>query len=72
MRFLNFSQKTHFLSYKNFPLAKKVERVRMRGPYAWTKFQANRWKILIFFGEKTEFKLGPNGSRYIYLSLEKH
>ena len=59
MRFLNFSQKTHFLSYKNFPRAKKVERVRMRGPYAWTKFQANRWKIQIFLAKKPSSSWAP-------------
>jgi len=36
-----FSLKTHFLSYKNFVLAKKVERMRLWGPYRCTKFDAD-------------------------------
>jgi len=37
--------------------------MRLGGPHRSTQLDADRWRI--HFGPKNEFKLGPNGRRYI-------
>ena len=72
MNFLNFSQKKRiFLSYKNFVLAKKVERMRIGGPYAWTEFQVNRWKIRGFMAKKPSSSWAPMEVDIYMLIVEK-
>jgi len=60
MNFLNFSQKNAFFWVtKISPDWKKIERMRIGGPYAWTKFQFDRWKIRGFMAKKPSSSWAP-------------
>ena len=42
-----------FFNYKNLPRLQKVKRMQIGGPYSWTKFDADQWKIRGFMASSS-------------------
>jgi len=71
--FKNFhKKKTNLFELQKFPTGEKIEHMRIRSSMCGPSLMSIGEKFNGLWPKKNKLRLGPNGSRYIWLSSEKH